>query len=50
MQGNMAYYHSQRSEFLDEQMAKVKNLASNYASILDYTSGEDDYTDESPQK
>lgn len=42
IQGNFAYYYSQRNEFLDATLKEVKSLAQNFAKTLDYSSGEDE--------
>ena len=42
IQSNFATYYSARDEFVDQTIGDVKSLSENYASILGYSSGEDE--------
>ena len=42
MQGNFAYYYSQKNEFIDSCLKDVKSLSVNHSKAFDYSSGEDD--------
>lgn len=42
MQGNFAYYYSQRNEFIDSCINDLKQISKNHAKTLDYSSGEDE--------
>ena len=42
MQGNFAYFYSQRNEFIDSCLSNIDSLSSNHIKTLDYSSGEDE--------
>ena len=42
IQSNFATYYSARDEFVDETIENLKSFTENYASILGYSSGEDE--------
>ena len=42
IQSNFATYFSAKDEFADETIGNIKSLSENYASVLGYSSGEDE--------